>query len=163
MKPWATRRNTYGEETDNVVELAKLINDSLVAIEKLDVPGRAVTVDRQRRLTEIGNDVDAGLLEQVHTFSVVGLGVDGVRSDGVGSESSQQRDITLAGGSISQRVAVRGVLLDLATRASSGLLLVGNTLHEELGSVLVEELAPLHDDGVDCGGIARQQERRSEG
>lgn len=131
-----------GKEADDVGVLGKLVNNRGVSLVESDIPLRVVTVDGQRRLAQIRNDVDAGIIEQFHALGVVGLGVDGVGSDGVGAELLEQRNIALAGHGIGERVDELG--LAGGGTAGRALLLVSNTLHEELGAVLVEELLALH-------------------
>lgn len=58
-------------------------------------------------------------------------------------QSSEQRDITLAVGHIGERVDERSAVC-LAT-SRGGVLLIGNTLDEELCAVLVEEFGSLRD------------------
>jgi len=73
---------------------------------------------------------------------VVGLGIDGVCSDDVGTELLEERNITLASLLVGKRVHVLGLLV-VGLTSSGGILLVSNTLHEELSSVGVEELGTL--------------------
>lgn len=87
-----------GEEANDVGVLLHLVDDGRVAGVQVGVPAGGVTVDGHGGLAQIGEDVDAGGLEQRHTGRVVGRGVDGVGSDHVCAELLQQRDITLAVG-----------------------------------------------------------------
>ncbi|KAI6776278.1 hypothetical protein HG530_000223 [Fusarium avenaceum] len=131
-----------GKETDNVVVLSKLIDNADVALVQLNVPLGVVSVDRDAGLRKIGDNVDTGIVEQLHASLVVGLGVDGVGSDDVGTELLEERNITLASFLVGKRINVLGRLV-VGLTGGGGILLVGNTLHEELGSVGVEELRTL--------------------
>lgn len=93
-----------GEETDDVGVLLHLVDHGPVAGEQVGVPAGGVSVDGQRGLAQIGEDVDAGGLEQAHAGRVVGRGVDGIGSDHVCAELLQQRNVTLAVGLAGQRV-----------------------------------------------------------
>lgn len=87
-----------GEEADDVGVLLHLVDDGRVAGEQVGVPAGGVSVDGQRGLAQIGEDVDAGILEQRHAGRVVGRGVDGIGSDHICAELLQQRNVTLAVG-----------------------------------------------------------------
>mgnify|MGYP005989074053 FL=1 len=156
-----------GEETDNVGVLAHLVDDGLVAVEKLSVPLGVVAVDGEHRLAQIGNDVDVVLVEQLHALAVILLRVNGVGSDDVGAELSKKRNITLASLSIGQRVLV--LLGGGAGRSgrisasSTNFTLVGDTLHEELSSVGEEELGALDLDGGQLSSSAARQSEEREG
>jgi hypothetical protein len=73
---------------------------------------------------------------------VVGLGVDGVGSDHVGAQLLQQRDVTLAVGLAGEGVD-EGRGAGVGASGLANILLVRNTLDEELGAVGVEELGAL--------------------
>ena len=131
-----------GEEANDVGVLSKLVDDALVAGKEFDIPLGVIAVDGSVRLAEIGDDVDTSVLKELHANRVVCIGIDGVGTDGVGTKLLEQRNITLAGLLIGQGVDEVLLLLESGT-SSGGVLLVGNTLHEELGAVGVEELLAL--------------------
>lgn len=131
-----------GEETDDVGVLGELVDDGSVALVEVSVPGRVVAVDGQAGLGKIGDDVDASSVEELHAGTVVGGGIDGVGSDGVGTEFREEGNISLASSSIGERVSVGSGQVASRTSGSS-LLLVSNTLHVKLSTVLVEELGTL--------------------
>lgn len=133
-----------GEEADDVGVLLHLVDHGRVAGVQVGVPAGGVSVDGHGGLAQIREDVDAGSLEQGHAGRVVGRGVDGVGSDHVGAELLQQRDITLAVGLAGQRVDEGGVARGAGGAGLANILLVRNTLDEELGAVGVEELGALH-------------------
>jgi hypothetical protein len=85
---------------------------------------------------------------------VVGLGVDGIGSDGVDAKSRHEGDILLATGSVGERVSVVG-----AGRGSrrSGVLLVAHALDEELRSILEEELGALEVEEVSGRGLEQEE------
>ncbi|KAI6770993.1 hypothetical protein HG531_009848 [Fusarium graminearum] len=130
-----------GKETDNIVVLAELIDNVNVSLVQLNVPLGVVSVDGEGRLGKIRDNVDTGIIEELHTSRVVGRGVNGVGSDDVGTELLEERDIALTSLLVGERVDVG--LLTGALTSSSRVLLVSDTLHEELGSVGVEELGTL--------------------
>lgn len=130
-----------GEEADDVAVLAHLVDNGGVALVESDVPPGVVAVDGGGGLGQIADDVDTGIVEELHAGAVVGSRVNGVGTDGVGASGGHDGNITLAGGLVGERI-LEGASGCLATSASS-ILLVGNTLDEELGAVLVEELAAL--------------------
>lgn len=131
-----------GKVANHVGVLGHLVDDGLVAGEEVGVPAGGVTVDGQGRLSQVGEDVDAGIVEELHAGGVIGRGVNGVGSDHVGAQLLEQRNVTLAVGLAGERVDEGRV----ARGGGSGLadiLLVRNTLDEELGAVGVEELGAL--------------------
>lgn len=74
------------EKAENIGISSHGIDDRLVVVEKLHVPRGIAAVNRKARLAEVGNDVDAGIIEQLHANGVVRGGIDGVCSDDVGTE-----------------------------------------------------------------------------
>jgi hypothetical protein len=124
----------------------------------LHSPLRVVADDGQGGLREIRDDVDASLVQQLHALRVIRLRIDGISTDGVDAELLQQRHVLLAKVGLGERILVRfRVVVGLAH--GGRLLLVGDTLHEELGAILVEELLTLDVNGGKLsGGIARQRE-----
>ena len=54
------------EETDNVVVLAKVVDNSLVTLEQINIPYRVVAVDGQGGLAQVSNDIDTSGVEQLH-------------------------------------------------------------------------------------------------
>ena len=107
-------------------------------------------------------------------------GVESVNSDGVGLQLLEVGDVAFAGGCVRERVGEVSVCAVSAGAVGRDILLIGNTLDEELGAIgLVEELGALEggqfasmgrsrctdldDDGVECclGECRRREERRS--
>lgn len=72
---------------------------------------------------------------------MVGSRIDRVGADHIGSQLSQQRDITLAVCFIGQRIGELRVGSSLSV--GRGILLVRNSLQEKLSSILVEEFRAL--------------------
>lgn len=109
--------------------------------EELNVPFRGVAVDGQARLAEVGDDVDASIVEKLHAGRMVRGRVNGVGADDVGAEIGQERDITLAVGLAAERVDKGRI----GGRGAGGgrVLLVSDALEEELCPVRVEELGAL--------------------
>lgn len=130
-----------GEETDDVGVLGHLIDDIGIALEEGDIPPGVVAVDGLGGLGQIADNVDAGVVEELHAGGVVGLRVDGVGTDGVGASGLHDGNITLAGLFVGEGIAefTGGCL----AASASSILLIGNALDVELGAVLVEELGAL--------------------
>lgn len=121
-----------GEETHDVGVLSHVVNDSSVAGVQVVVPCWGVTVDGLCWLGQISNDVDAGVVQELHARVVVLSWVDGVNTNDVGAELSEERDITTASGGVGKRVLVTlsGGIAGLRGRAvGRKLLLVSNTPH----------------------------------
>ena len=95
-----------GEETDDVLVLGQLIHDGGVTLVEVVVPLGVLAVDGLAGRGQIRNDVDAGLGQEIHALLVVLLRVDGVHTDGVGTEFLKHGDITLAGLGVGQRILV---------------------------------------------------------
>lgn len=123
-----------GEEADRVRILAEVVNDTLVPSEEVRVPARVVTLDRLAGDAEIRDHVDACVGEGVHARLVVGRGVDGVDTDGVGAQLLQEWDVTRAARRIRQRVDEGGVG-SLCCAAGTDSLLVCYSLDEKLCAV----------------------------
>jgi len=122
------------EEPENVAVALEGVNHGRVASVNGVIPLRRVTVDRRLRLGKIADDIDACILQQLHARGVVRFRVDGVHTDGVGPQLLEQRNIPLTSSFVGEGVFVE-------RRRIGALLLVGNTLHVELGSIsFVEEL-----------------------
>jgi hypothetical protein len=86
---------------------------------------------------------------------VVGSRVDGVGSDHIGAELLQQGDITLAVGLTGEGVDEGCVTRGAGGAGLANILLVRNTLDEELGAVGVEELGALHVEKWSISGCSR--------
>ncbi len=95
-----------GEETESVGVLCEHIDDGGVASVEVVVPGRVVPIDRPGGFRQVGNHVDACLLEQAHAGVVIRLRVDGVHADGVGVEVFEERNVAAAPGLVRERVDV---------------------------------------------------------
>lgn len=130
------------KETENVGVLSHFVDNSGVTVVQLDGPAGAFSRDGEAGLGKIGDNVDAVLGKQIKAFVVVNGGVDGVDTDNVGLELLEVRQVTLASGAVSQGVGeavTGGSVLQL--------LLVSNTSHEELSTIVgVEELVTLDDN-----------------
>lgn len=86
-----------GKETNDIRVLGHLVNDGGVAGIQDIIPLGVIADDGSAGLRKVGHNVDASILEQLHTLLVVLLGVDSVHTDGVGLQLLHQGDITLAG------------------------------------------------------------------
>ena len=132
-----------GEETDDVAVLGHLVNDLGVALQVVEGPRRLLAVDGLGGGTEIGHDIDAGFVEQLHAPGVVRLGVDGIDTDGVGAGLLENGDISGTSADVGERVDVLVVVVDRCA-VDLDALLVGDTLHEELGAIVgVEKVLAL--------------------
>lgn len=94
------------KETHDVGVAGKAVDDGGVASVEIIVPSRVGTNDGVAGRGQIGDNVDASIVQHLHALVVVGRRVDGVDTDGVGSHSRQVGDISLTLGSICQRVDV---------------------------------------------------------
>lgn len=93
-----------GKETQDVGVVVESVDDGGVSLQQLDVPLRVGSVDRGVRLGQVSNDVDSGVIQHLHTFSVVQGGVQGVHSDDVCVQLLQVRDISLTSFDVAQWV-----------------------------------------------------------
>lgn len=119
------------KEAKDVGVASQSVNNGGIALEKVDGPGRRVSVDGKTRLGEIGNDVDAVLGKQVDAVVVVLGSVDGIDAQHVSFETQQVGQVTFASGAVGQRIAESGV-----GRSIGEFLLVSNALHEELCAIV---------------------------
>lgn len=89
-----------GKEAQRVLVLAQVVDDASVPRVEVCRPRRAVAVDGFARYAQVSNHIDARGVESIHARGVVGRRIDGVHTDGVGAKLLQERDITLAAGSV---------------------------------------------------------------
>jgi hypothetical protein len=75
-----------GKEADHVAVLAEVVDHGGVALQQVDIPGGVVADDGQRGLAQVADDVNAGVVKELHALVVVGVGVDGISADHVGVE-----------------------------------------------------------------------------
>lgn len=92
------------KEADDVGVVGQGVNDLGVVLVELHVPLGAVAVDGQAGLTEVGDDVDAGILQQLHAGGVIGIRVDGVGADDVGAQLLEEGHVTLANSLIAEGI-----------------------------------------------------------
>lgn len=118
------------KEANNIVVLAQLINDVLVALKQLNVPLRFVSgfmelvdddkpytkfgaflpIDRQCRLAEITNDINPSVVQHLHACRVIFCGVDGIGTDDIGLERLEEGNIAFAVGLVRERIRIFGTL-----------------------------------------------------
>jgi hypothetical protein len=95
---------------------------------------------------KILDKVDSGIVEELHASIVVLGGIDSINTNGVDTKLLEQWHITSAACLVGERIGER---IWLATSSCSctvcgdEILLICNTLDEELGTVLVEEVGAL--------------------
>lgn len=119
------------KETQHVAVSLHDIDNGDISLIEVKSPAGRISNDGQAGLRHVGNDIDSVLGKQVHAV-IVGLGgVDGVDSNDVCFQVEQVGEVSLAGCKVSQGVCEEG-----ASGSVSEFLLVGDTLHEELGSVV---------------------------
>lgn len=94
------------KETNRVVVLGELVNDTSVSSVETSLPRWITSVNGLRGVGQIGDKVDASFSQELHARRVVGRGVNGVSADDIGAQLLHDRDITGTCGSISQRVGV---------------------------------------------------------
>jgi hypothetical protein len=94
---------------------------------------------------QILDHVNASIVEQLHASIVVLGGIDGINSNGVHAQLLDERNISLAASFIRKRVDVRLWLSSSSSTATGGdvILLICDTLDEELGTILVKEVGAL--------------------
>jgi hypothetical protein len=97
-----------GEKGSNIVILGKHLNGSEDALEIVGIVRkvRVASVDGILGVVDIEHDVDAGILQSLHTLVMIGLVVNGVDSDCVDAKVLELLDITEADVRISQRIEV---------------------------------------------------------
>ena len=136
-----------GEETEDVSEVGKGVDDLLVAVVQLDGPGWVDSVDGGVWRGQVSQDVDAGVVERLHALGVVRGGIDSIDTDDVGVQLLEVWDISGTGLVVGERVVNKGTRCSISGHVR-GVLLVGNTPDVELGAIAgVEELVA-HD--LDC-------------
>ncbi|EEQ36275.1 hypothetical protein CLUG_00397 [Clavispora lusitaniae ATCC 42720] len=129
-----------GEETQDIGVVVELVDDRGVTFEQSDVPLRVQTVDRQVWLGQVGNDVDSGVGQSVHTFGVVKRSVQRVDTDHVGLQLLQVRNITLTCLWVAQRIN-KSFIGGGISRIRS----VGHTPHQKSQAVVGVEKLVAHD------------------
>lgn len=93
-----------GKETQDVCVIGHGIDDLGVAEIQVIVPGRAVSNDGLARGRQISNHVDASICQHLHAWVVVCGRVDGIDTDGVGAQLSEERNVSRAFVGIGQGV-----------------------------------------------------------
>lgn len=73
------------EETDGVVVLLKLVDDTGVSGVEANLPLRVGTVNGTVGGRQVGDEIDARILEKLHARGVVGIGVDVVGPNDIGA------------------------------------------------------------------------------
>lgn len=145
------------EEPQNVGVVGEHVDNGLVTVEDFQVPGRRLSVDGDLWGGQVGDDVDTGVVQSVHTLAVVQRGVNGVDTDNVSVQLLQVRDVS--GTSV---VVGQWVVDGLATGDVSGVGLVGDTLHVELRTVVrKEELVTNNLNGRQVFGPDHEQHKSS--
>lgn len=99
-----------GEESESVFVLGEHLDggeDTLDVGSVVRVTGLG-TVDGVLGVVHIENQVDASVVEGLHTLIVAGAVVDGVDTDNVDTELLEVRDITLADLGVGKRILVSG-------------------------------------------------------
>lgn len=136
------------KETQDVGVVGELVDDSGVSGEQVDVPLGVVSVDGLVWLRQVGNDIDAGVGQCVHTLGVVERRVQCVHSDDVGLQLLHVGDVSGA-----HREVAQGVHERRAAGHVHGVLLVRDTLHQELRAIVgVVELVTQDLDRRKIGG-----------
>src|SRR3979411_2100472 len=92
------------KEANYIAVLTQLVNHTGIAFVQFHVPRWGFTVDGERRLAQIADDIYASGVQKVHAGLVVCGRVDRIGTDRVGSERLEERDVTLAVGFVRKRI-----------------------------------------------------------
>lgn len=139
-----------GKETQDVGVVVESVHDGGVSLQQLGVPRRAVSVDGVLWLGQVGNDIDTGIVQRLHTLGVVLGGVQGVHSDDVGVQVLQVRNVSLTSVWVGQWVDVT-----IGGSEVDSVLLVGNASHQELGAIIGEVELVAYNFDLRQGGRGR--------
>ena len=131
-----------GEEAEGVVEGGQGVDDARVARHEGRVPRRVVALDGDAGLTQVGNDVDAGVGQLRHALLVVLGRIHGVDADRVSAQLLQQRHVARAALGVGQRVREGGLAVGHGA-PNTDALLVGDAAEVELCAIVEEEVFAL--------------------
>ena len=138
------------KEANDIRVIRKVVNDFSIVVVEVNVPLGVHAVNGLVGVAQVGNDVDAGIVEQLHASFVVAIGVDSIGSDDIGIEILQKLHISLAVGLADERISVGGVG-GCGAASRRAILLVSDALDEELSAVFVEEFGALREEEKNNG------------
>lgn len=141
------------KEANDIGVFGKVVNDLGIVVVEVDGPLRVIAVNGLVGVAQVGNDVDAGVVEQLHAVIVVAIGVDAIGSDDVGVEVLEERHVSLAFALADERVGIGGVG-GCGAAARRAILLVSNALDEELAAVFVEKFGALRREREENDGVS---------
>lgn len=122
-----------GKETQHVGVVVEGIDDRGVSVQQVKVPGRSVSVDGELWLRQVGNHVDTGVSQGLHTLGVVLGHVQGVHTNHVSLQLLQIRNVSRACFPVRQWVNKRQ---GRRRRRRTSVLLVGHTFHQKLRAIV---------------------------